>query len=325
MGGMTKSSRWVACALMAATCFGQTHKATAPVKKPVVAAHAAAATYTFDKPKFEAFVRHLLLWGPQIGVAVADPQPSEMPGFRLVKVTGSYQKVSLDELFYVSSDGKKIVRGTLFDIARNPFADEIAKLKTDLQPSMGTPGAPVVLVLFSDFQCAYCREEAKQLRTNLLKTYPKEVRLYFKDFPIEQLHPWAVPASVAGRCIFRQSAASFWDFHDWIFENQGQIAPETLRTKVLDWVQSKGLDAASFTACFDSKATLPEVEKSLAEGKALRVNSTPTMFVNGRQLPGSIPFAQLKNIIDFELDYAKTTGESGEKCCELSLPVPGKK
>ncbi|WP_321474886.1 thioredoxin domain-containing protein [uncultured Paludibaculum sp.] len=321
---MTKPSRWVALALAAATCFGQTQKSPAPAAK-VPAAARTAPSPTFDKAKFEAFVRHLLLWGPQIGVAVAEPQPSEMPGFRLVKVTGSYQKVSLDEIFYVSSDGRKIVRGTLFDIAKNPFAAEIAKLKTDLQPSFGTPGAPVVLVLFSDFQCAYCREEAKQIRANLIKTYPKEVRLYFKDFPIEQLHPWAKPASIAGRCVFRQDAAAFWDYHDWIFDKQAEITPETLRTKVTEWVQGKGLDAGQFTACFDNKSTLGEVEKSLAEGKELRVSSTPTMFVNGRQIPGSVPFQQLKGIIDFELEYAKTSGENAEKCCELTLPVPGKK
>lgn len=318
---MTKSSRWVAFALAAATCFGQTHKRPASPPKPA----AAAPAPSFDKVKIEAFVRHLMLWGPQIGVAVADPQASEMPGFRLVKVTGSYQKVSIDEIFYVSADGKKIVRGTLFDIDKNPFSSEIAKLKTDLQPSMGTPGAPVVIVVFSDFQCGYCREEAKTLRTNLLKTYPKEVRLYFKDFPIEQLHPWAKPAAMAGRCIFRQNPASFWDFHDWIFENQSSVTPETLRTKLLDWVQSKGLDPAAFTACYDNKSTLAEVDRSLAEGKELRVSSTPTMFINGRQIPGNVPFAQLKGIIDFELEYAKSTGEAGEKCCELSLPVPGKK
>src|SRR6267378_3211269 len=61
------------------------------------------------------------------------------------------------------------------------------KLHTDLQPSFGTPGAPVVIVLFSDFECPYCKEEAKALRSNLLATYPKEVRLYFKDLPLTQI------------------------------------------------------------------------------------------------------------------------------------------
>ena len=111
----------------------------------------------------------------------------------------------LDEVFYLSADGTRLIRGAVYDIEVNPFAKDLAKIKTDLQPSMGTPGAPVVIVVYSDFQCAYCREAAKMLRENLLKSYPKEVRLYFKDFPLDQIHPWARPASIAGRCVFRQN------------------------------------------------------------------------------------------------------------------------
>ena len=57
----------------------------------------------------------------------------------------------------------------------------------------------MVLVLFSDFQCNFCGKEAQMLRENLLKTYPEQVRLYFKDFPLEKIHPWAKTASIAGR------------------------------------------------------------------------------------------------------------------------------
>jgi protein-disulfide isomerase len=289
------------------------------------AAKAPAAAGALDKTKLEAYVRHLLLWGPQITVTVADAVPAPLPGFQEFKVTGSFQQVSLDEIFYVSADGHKIVRGSVYDIGQSPFTSELSKLKTDLQPSMGTPGAPVVLVLFSDFQCAYCREEAKQIRQNLLKTYPTQVRLYFKDFPLDQIHPWARNASVAGRCVFRQNPAAFWDFHDWIFEKQSEITGENLKTKITEWAQSKGLDNIQFARCYDTRATEAEVNKNITEGKALRISSTPTMFVNGRPLPGSLPWAQLKSIIDWELDYSKKTGESGEQCCTLTLPVPGKK
>lgn len=278
----------------------------------------------FDKPKLEAFVRHLLLWGPQINVAVADPQPGPMPGYREVRVTGSYQQVSLEEVFYVSLDGRKIVRGTVYDADRSPFAAEVAKLKTDLQPSLGTPGAKVVVVAFSDFQCGYCREEAKTLRTNLLQAYPKDVRLYFKDMPIEQIHPWAKSAAIAGRCVFRQNPAAFWDFHDWIFEKQTEVTVENLKAKLTEWIPTKGLDAMQFSRCYDNRSTEAEVNKNIAEARSLKVNSTPTLFVNGRMVPGSVPWQQMKAIIDWELDYANKHPESGEKCCELTLPIPGK-
>ncbi len=99
----------------------------------------------------------------------------------------------------------KILQGQVFDIATNPFKKDLDKLKTAFEPSMGTPGADVVMVEFSDFECPYCKEEAAMLRQNLLSAYPKQVRLYFKTFPIESLHPWAKAAAIAAKCVFRQS------------------------------------------------------------------------------------------------------------------------
>lgn len=277
-----------------------------------------------DKPKLEAYVRHLLLWGPQITVTVADPVSAPLPGFREVRVTGSYQQASIDEIFYVTLDGRKIVRGTVYDIDQSPFAAEIAKLKTDLQPSLGTPGAKVVVVAFSDFQCGYCREEAKTLRANLIQTYPNDVRFYFKDFPIEQIHPWAKSAAIAGRCVFRQNPAAFWDYHDWVFEHQNELTPENLKEKITAWAPTKNLDAMQFARCLDNRSTEAEVNRNIADARALKVASTPTVFINGRMVPGNVPWQQLKAIIDWELDYAKKHPSSGEKCCELTLPIPGK-
>jgi protein-disulfide isomerase len=301
-------------------------KAARPAKAPATApaAKQAAEKPAFDKVKFEAYVRHLMLWGPHIGVKVSDPGPSPMPGYSQVTVTGSYQTTSQDEIFYLSGDGSKIVRGTVYDLGQSPFAKELALLKTDLQPSLGTPGAPVVIVMFSDFECGYCREEAKAVRANLIKTYPKDVRLYFKDLPLEQIHPWARPAAEAGRCVFRQEPAAFWDYHDWIFDKQSEITAENFKSKVAAWVQTKGLDAMQFSRCIETRSTQAEVQRSIDEAHALKLNSTPTLYINGRPMSGGLPWAQLKAIIDFELDHAQKTGQGGEKCCTVQLPVPGK-
>ena len=293
--------------------------------KPAAAAKAAAAPkLSVDKVGLEAYVRHLMLWGPQINVAIADPVPAPLPGYLDVKVTASFQQASLDESFYVSPDGRKIVRGSVYDIDKSPFAAELAKLKTDLSPSVGTPGAPVVVVAFSDFQCAYCRDEAKMLRENLIKTYPTQVRLYFKEFPLEQIHPWAKSAAIAGRCVFRQDPLRFWDYHDWIFDIQKDVTVENLKSKLGEWVQSKGLDPLPFSRCYDNRSSEADINKTIAEGRELKVSSTPTLYVNGRPLPGSVAWNQLKAIIDWELDYSKKTGQAVEKCCEVSLPMPGK-
>jgi len=275
-----------------------------------------------DKTVMEEYVRHLFVWGPQITVKVADAKPSQMlPGFRDVVVTASAGQASQEVTFYVSADGARLVQGTVYDVAKNPFEGEIGKIRTDLQPSFGAAGAPVVVAMYSDFQCSFCKEEAKVIRQNLRETFPKDVRVYFKDYPLESIHPWAKAASVAGRCIFRQKPATFWDYHDWIFEKQTDISPENLKAKVLEFAATKGIDAAQFTTCFDTQATLGDIEKSVAEGRLLGVNSTPTMFVNGRRMVGQVPWANLKQVVEHEIEYANKNG-GGEKCCEVKLPSP---
>lgn len=275
----------------------------------------------FDKPTFEAYVRHLFVWGPQITMEVGDPKPSPIPGFQAVKVHASAGNASQDELFHVSKDGQQIIRGSVFDIAQNPFKRELEKLNTQGEPAMGTPGAPVVIVEFSDFQCPYCKEEAKVLRTNLISTYPKEVRLYFKTFPLAQIHNWAKPAAIAAHCIYKLNPDLFWDYHDWIFEHQTEVTLENLKDKVMEFAKDKQVDALKLSRCIDTKETEAEVDKTIAEAQALGVGGTPTLFVNGRQLVGQqAAWASLRPIIDYEIEYQKTAKNAGEDCgCEIKL------
>lgn len=316
-----KNMRMLRLALIAGTALlVALAQAPAPAHKPAPAKtdHKSA----LDKPTLEAYVRHLLLWNPQVQISISDPEPAPIRGFKKVTVTGTYQKTSLDEILYVSDDGRKIVRGAIYDITLSPFDEQVKKLKTDLSPSLGTPGAKVVIVVFTDYQCPHCREEAKSLRDNLVKTYPSDVRLYLKEFPLEAIHPWARAAAIAGRCVYRQDAQTFWDYHDFVFGAQDSITVDNLKTKVLEWAATKNLDTIQLGACIDTKATDADVNRVLAEARALGVNQTPSIFINGRPLAGNIPWETLKYYIDAELDYAKKTGAEAEECCQVSLPGP---
>jgi protein-disulfide isomerase len=273
-----------------------------------------------DKTVFENYVRHLFVWGPQIQVKVSNPKPSTLPGFQQVTVVASAGNASQEETFLVSADGKNIIRGVVYEVDKNPFAAEQERIKTDAEPSFGPADAPVKLVIFSDFQCSFCKTEAQVVRQTLMSAFPTQVRVSFKDYPLEQIHPWARPAAIAGRCVFQQKAPAFWEYHDWIFENQAQITTENLKEKVLEFAKSKSLDADAIGACIDSKATEADVNRTLAEGRLLGVNSTPTMYVNGRKLVGQLPWAQLKSVIEHEIDYQKTHGDA--KCCEVQLSSP---
>ncbi len=276
-----------------------------------------------DKATLESYLRHLIPYPAHVKIEVGDPQPSSLAGFSQVRVIASMGERFKEHVFEVSADGQRFFEAQVYEIAKNPFADDLAKLKTEFQPSLGTAGAPVVLVLFSDFQCQYCREQSRILRQNLIKTYPKEVRLYFKDYPLDQIHPWARPAAIAGRCVFRQNAAAFWDYHDFLFDKQSDYTPANLKEKSVAWVTAKGLNAAQFSTCFDTKATEKDVNRNVADGRNLGVNSTPMLFVNGRRLSGVLEWDSLKTLIDLELDYQKANGKAGEEaCCSVELPAP---
>jgi protein-disulfide isomerase len=240
-------------------------------------------------------------------------------------VHASIGKQAQDFVFLVSKDGSKIIQGTVFDVASNPFKSDLDKLKTEGAPNFGTLGAPVVLVEFSDFECPYCKEEAAMLRANLPASYQKQVHFYFKEFPLENIHPWARAGAIAGRCVYHQSNDLFWEFHDWIFQNQKDITAENLKEKVMDWAKTRnGIDTAQLNQCMDTKATDAEVNKSVDEAKALNIDQTPMLFVNGRRIGGSFDWSSLRSIIDYEIEYQKTAKNAGEDCgCELKLDLPG--
>jgi len=278
-----------------------------------------------DKATLEAYVRHLFVMDKRIQMTISDAKASALPGFVEETVHASLGNQSQDFTFYISKDGKKIVQGTVYDVAANPFKAELDKIKTTGAPGWGTSGAPVVLVEFSDFECPYCKEEAKAIRDNLLAAYPTQVKLYFKEFPLETLHPWAKTAALAGRCVFQQSGDGFWAYHDWMFAHQDKVTADSVRAQILDWAKGqKDLDALKLGQCIDTKATEAEVDAIEAQGRDLGINSTPTLFVNGRRLAQAIDWPSLKNIIDYEIEYQKTAKDAGDDCgCDLKLKLPG--
>jgi protein-disulfide isomerase len=289
-----------------------------------IAADDAKAKSTFDKAAFEAYVRHLLIWGPQIQVTVSDPEPSELDGFSKVTVSGTAGQASQETSFFVSKDGSKMLTATVYDLDKNPFHKSYEQIDTSNQPAVGTRGAPVRLVLFTDFQCPFCRQQAALLRDNLIKTYPEQVRLYFKDFPLSSIHPWAMTAAIAGRCVYNQSEAGFWTYHDSMFEHQQEITIANITDKIAEFTGSiAGIDTLRLNRCIENNESLPEVTRSIKEAGLLGINSTPTLFINGRRLSQQLPWQNLKQIIDFELDYQETAKNAGDvDCCAVKLPTP---
>jgi protein-disulfide isomerase len=165
---------------------------------------------------------------------------------------------------------------------------------TDADPSLGNPTAPVTIVEFSDFQCPFCLSVVPTLK-KIRDVYGDKVRLVWKDFPLTQIHPQAFKAGEAGHCAAEQG--KFWEFHDQVFANQQAMQPEDLKR----YAAGVGIDAERFTACLDTSKHAEIVRDGVAQGTRLGVNSTPTVFVNGRRVSGAQPYEVFAGVIDEEL------------------------
>lgn len=256
-----------------------------------------------DKSALEAYLRHVELYRGTVTYKIDDPRPSkDLPGFSEVEVHLSFDGGTKDERYYVSKDGQILVNGDVYRINGNPFQTNLDRLSLADLPSLGPANAPVTIVEFGDLECPDCRMEAPILRHNVRETFASQVRLYFKDFPLGSIHPWARAAAIAGRCVYHQDAKAFWDFYDWIYENQQEIDPDNLNSKILAWAGQNGLDAGRLGRCIETKASEPEVDRSLAEGRSLGVRGTPTLFINGRKI-GGLAWPDLELVIRKELEY----------------------
>ena len=279
-------------------------------------------TNALDKADLEFYVRHLRVWGPEISVEVSDFEPTEVAGLLKTTVRASFKLRTQALVFYVSSDGQNIMEATHYEIAKNPFQQNLDKIDNRDVPAFGKEGAPVVLAVYSDFQCPYCAKEGKLLRTQVPAEYPENVRVYYHDYPLSS-HNWAKRASIAGRCIYSMEPQAFWEYHDWVFDNQKNLTPQNFNSKVGEFAGTQGLDSLRLSPCLDDPETRSFVEASIEEGRKLGVSQTPTVFINGRKA-GNLDWKGLKRIIDYELEYQKVTKNAGDDCgCEVETDFPG--
>jgi protein-disulfide isomerase len=167
------------------------------------------------------------------------------------------------------------------------------KVNVDAAPFVGATDAPVTIVEFSDFHCPFC-QRAEDTIGQILSRYGDRVRLIWRDYPIDNLHPQSRQAHEAARCASDQG--KFWPYHKALFAGPPK-PPDQLPAVA----QETGLDMASFKACVASGKHQAEVQKDVEEGKRLDVTGTPTFFINGRVLAGAQPLEAFVRVIDDEL------------------------
>lgn len=237
-------------------------------------------------------------WGPNFKLKFEPLKETPVPNLYEVKVQVSTEGGGDTAIFYVTKDGHFLIRAELEDITTDPAVKVRKEIVTPGYPAKGPADAPIVLVEYADYECPSCRQLDTILRA-MLPTQP-QVRLIYKDFPLTQIHPWAMTAAEAGRCAFHQDPNNFWKFHDALYDNQSIITPENAYQKIQDYANQSGLDANALKVCMAAPETQSEVNKSIAEGESLHITNTPTIFVNGRRLIGP-DAATLQQFIQYEL------------------------
>jgi protein-disulfide isomerase len=291
----------LSCSTLVPSALGQQAQPTT--------APAAAAPLPTQK-NIEAYLRHLYAFGPDVLLVVGTPKATPVEGLLETTVDLTIAKNKETVKFYVSKDGKFLFRGEMSDMTKDPLAESRAQIQLQDAPSMGDAKAVVTLVEYSDFECPVCRSLHDVLR-GMLPNYAGKVHLVFKDFPIEQLHPWARTAAIAGRCAYQQDPQAFWKMYDLIYDNQEIISAANAWTKMMDYAGQSALDADAFKSCMASPEAGAAVNASRANGQLLDVNSTPTVFVNGRRIVGADPHV-LEQYINYELAQQKS-GKTTDK------------
>jgi protein-disulfide isomerase len=286
----------VAILMIAATLSIRAQQATPPAQ------HAAPPSAAIQQ-KIESYLRNMYAWGPNFKLKFQPLKDTPVPNLYEVKVEVSADGQGDTATFYVTKDGRYLIRAELEDITTDP-AEKIRKqITTTGYPSKGPADAKIVLVEYADYECPSCRQLDTILRS-LLPAQP-QVRLIYKDFPLTQIHPWAMTAAEAGRCAYQQNPTAFWKFHDLLYDNQTIIAPDNAWQKMQDYASQAGLDATTLKSCMAAPQTQEDVKKSMSEGESLRITNTPTIFVNGRRLIAP-DAATLQQFIQYDLPQAKS-------------------
>ncbi len=176
-------------------------------------------------------------------------------------------------------------------ITRNPnLGDKISSPIIDgSDPSIGPDDAKVDLILFSDFDCDFCRRQYETIK-DIIKDNEKKVRLIWKDYPDKDANSRSWQAGMAGRCAYEQDL--FWEYYDLL-----SLDP---KASFVDIARKADLNIRKFSNCLKDKKTADDLKDNIAEADSLRIAGVPYLFVNGKELLGEVKRSELEDMIELE-------------------------
>jgi protein-disulfide isomerase len=247
-------------------------------------------------------------------IAISNPEKSEVAGYDQIIVTFSADgNVSRPLTFLLSTDAKTLVQFNKFDISQDP-RDVVSAAG---RPARGGPeNAPVLIVGFDDLECPFCAKLNAQIFPAVLDRYKDQVRVVYRDFPLDQ-HLWAMHAAVDANCLAAGNPTAYWNYVDYVHAHSGDLgaddkslpsATQTLDKLATDEGARQKMNAADLAACIQKQDTA-RIAASVKEAEAtpLNIGSTPVLFINGEKIEGVLPMDMLYRIIDSALVAAGQT------------------
>jgi protein-disulfide isomerase len=263
--------------------------------------------------RVEIMIRSRADLSPEYVVAIGDRTKSDVPGFDQIDVViTAGGKSSKPIAFLLSQDGKTLAQFNKFDISQDP-KEKIVPVD---RPGRGGPAnAPVVIVGFDDLECPFCAKMNAELFPAVLDRYKDQVRVVYLDFPITEIHPWAMRAAIDANCLAAMSTAGYWNYIDYVHAHAAEMggadktvvkANQMLDQIALDEGERQELGPDDLAACI-KKQDDTKVRATMKQGDALGVGATPALFINGEKLEGAHPIEYVFRMIDGALTAAGQT------------------
>jgi protein-disulfide isomerase len=244
------------------------------------------------------FLQQTFGYDSQLTWKIVSIKPSEAEGLAEVNVLMSGPQGQGTQRFFVSEDGQHAVVGDIIPFGKHPFEQTRLQLEKKVNgPSRGPVNAPVTVVEFSDLQCPHCKEANPTVER--LVNEDADVRFVFQNFPLPS-HNWAQKAAAYADCVGRASNDAIWKFIDGVYAAQDDITADNADQKLTELADKAGVKGADIATCAPTPETQSRVEESVKLGQSLDVNSTPTIFINGRPVGVSgNNYDVLKQLVDF--------------------------
>jgi protein-disulfide isomerase len=281
---------------------------SAPAEAPVPFPPIDPANFTATSPTRQTVEDFLkAYWGYdttrtwQVQAILPTPAEGVSRVLVLVKSAGGPKDQTAQLSFFTLPDGKFLVADSLLPFGSKPFQPYREILQAGAAgPSQGGSSKAMEIVEFADFECPHCKD-AQPIIAKLMADYPS-IHFVYQDFPLTQIHSEAMKASIHGYCVAKGSGnEAFFKFAEALFANQAGLTPATSDQTLKDAETKAGADPAKIAACAATPAAKDAINASLALGAKVGVNSTPTIYINGRGLPvTSIPYPMLQKIIEFQ-------------------------